>query len=98
MAISNLFSGLGGNYGTTGNGTSGQLASAMQTQTAQSDQNQTELISAQMDSEKQKTSAQIHQIQEETKTKVAEMFRETNLNRSKSATKLHSKWVQQIMA
>ena len=51
-----------------------------------------------MQSEQQKTAAQIHQIQEETKTKVAEMYRDTTLNRAKSATKLHSKWVQQIMA
>lgn len=51
-----------------------------------------------MQAEQQKTQAQIHQIQEETKTKVAEMYRESNLNRAKSSSKIHDKWVQQIMA
>ena len=43
-------------------------------------------------------SFQIFQIQQETKTKVAEMFRESTLNRAKSASKIHGKWVQQMMA
>jgi hypothetical protein len=51
-----------------------------------------------MQAEKQKTAAQIHQIKQETQTKVAEMFRESNLNKSKSSSKIHGKWVQQMMA
>ncbi len=95
MAINQLSS-FGNSYGNTGTG--GELASAQQAQTASSEQNQSAQIGAQMESEQQKTQAQIHQIQEETKTKVSEMFRDTNLNRAKSASKIHGKWVQQIMA
>ena len=89
MAISNI---LGSQTGSTG----GLLTSAQQAQT--SEQNQTAQIAAQMQSEEMKPQAQIHQIEQETNTKVAEMFRETNLNRAKSASKIHDKWVQQIMS
>lgn len=51
-----------------------------------------------MQAEKQKTAAQIHQIQMETKTKIAEMYREVNLNRVKSSSKIHQKWVQMLMS
>ena len=71
MAINQL-----GNTGSlySNSGTSGQLTSAQQAQSTQSDQNQTELISAQMQSEQTKTQAQIHQINEETNTKVSDLL------------------------
>jgi len=95
MAI-NQIGNLGNSFGASGTG--GELAGAQQAQTAASEQNQVAQINAQMESEQLKTQAQMHQIEEETNTKVSEMFRETNLNRAKSATKIHDKWVQQIMA
>ena len=70
----------------------------MTSQSQASDQNEAAQIGAQITADRQKTQAQIHQIQEETKTKVAELYRESNLNRVKSADKLHQKWVAQIMA
>lgn len=76
----------------------GALQGAQAAQTAASTSNQVATIGAQMQSEKMKTDAQIHQIQEETRTKVAEMFRETHLNKVKSSTKIHDKYVQQMMA
>ncbi len=96
MAINQMMSGLGGAFSNMG--TSSDLASIQQAQSAASDQNQAAQIQAQMQSEQQKTQAQIHQIEQETNTKVAEMFRESNLNKAKSSSKLHDKWVQQIMS
>lgn len=91
MNIGSVLKAFGGSSGAA-------LARKQEDQSVQSDVNQQRQIGAQMDSENKKTQAQIRQIQQETKTKVAEMYRESNLNRAKSASKLHSKWVQQIMA
>lgn len=87
MAISGLTSAIGG----------GSLQAAQSAQEASSTANQVAQIGAQMKSEKDKTAAQIRQIKMETQTKVAEMFRESILNRAKSASKIHGKWVQQMM-
>ena len=74
------------------------LKTAQNEQSQESELNQVEQIDAQIRSEKVKTQAQIHQIEMQTRNKVAEMFRESILNRAKSADKLHQKWVQQMMA
>jgi hypothetical protein len=96
MNISRMLGSLGNAFSGAGRGSS-ELDAKRVEQSGQSDYNQSRQISAQMDSENRKTAAQIHQIKQETQTKVAEMFRESNLNRTKSASKLHQKWVQQIM-
>lgn len=76
----------------------GRLSNTHKAQARESEENQMAQTGAQMMAEKKKTAAQIHQIEQETNTKVSEMFRQSNLNRAKSASKIHQKWVQQIMA
>ncbi len=55
-------------------------------------------INQQIRSDAKKQQAQRHQIRQETATKVNEMARETNLNRAKSAKKLHDKTLQYVMS
>ena len=74
------------------------LMGAQMMQDNASTQNQILQIGAQMRAERRKTQAQIHQINQETNTKVAEMFRETYVNRRKSADKIHNKVQQLIMS
>ncbi len=55
-------------------------------------------INQQIRSDAKKQQAQRHQIRQETATKVNEMARETNLNRAKSAKKIHDKTLQYVMS
>jgi len=81
-----------------GSGATTDLPTAQNEQAKETESNQVEQIEAQIQSDRVKSQAQIHQINMETTTKVAEMFRDSILNRVKSNDKLHQKWVQQMMA
>lgn len=61
-----------------------------------STRNQTAQTWAQIAAENRKTQAQIHQIKQETATKISEMHRETYINKRKSSDKIHEK-VKQLM-
>lgn len=89
--FNNFFS---GGAGAAGGG--GALQNAQLAQSAASDSNQAVTTYAQIDSEVKKSFAQRNQIEEETRTKVTEMFRESNLNRTKTVSKISDSWVQAI--
>lgn len=94
-AIGSMFNNL---FGGAPAGGGGGLQSAQLAQSAASDQNQANLSYAQMGSEIKKSGAQRRQIMEETRTKVTEMFRESNLNRTKTVSKIQDSWVQTIQS
>lgn len=89
--------GRGGGGGGLGQG-GGALQAAQGQQTAASNQNQAQVIGAQIQAERQRTQAQIHQIREETRTKITEMFRTTHLNRVKSSDKLQKGYLALVMS
>ena len=86
-------SGIGG-----GGGNMAALQGAQQQQEAAQTQQQIATMQTQTRADAMKGEAQRHQIMMETRNKVMEMARETAINRTKSATKLHNKHVQVIMA
>lgn len=98
MAWANLAGGLLGGLGNqmTSQANFGLLQGMQGAQDTSSTMNQMAQMQAQMQSEKTKTAAQIFQIQQETKTKVSEMQRETWVNKRKSTDKIHEK-VKQLM-
>lgn len=98
MAWANILGGLAGGLGNqmTSSANFGMLQSMQGAQDTSSTMNQMAQMQAQMQSEKTKTAAQIFQIQQETKTKVSEMQRETWVNKRKSTDKIHEK-VKQLM-
>lgn len=87
-AINNNFMGMGASGAA--------LQNAQMAQTAASDTNMAETISAQTGAEITKSNAQNIQIQNETNTKINEMFRDSNLNRCKTCSKIQDSWVQQM--
>lgn len=100
MALSAIagFLGSGGGQAAFSALQQGRMANAqMMQEGAQTTQN-IMTIHQQIRSDAMKQQAQRHQIRQETATKVNEMARETNLNRAKSATKIHNKTVQFIMS
>ena len=94
-AIGSIFNNFfGGGSGAAGGG--GALQNAQMAQSAASDGNQAATTYAQIDSEVKKSYAQRNQIEQETRTKVTEMFRDSTLNRTKAVSKISDSWVQTI--
>ena len=71
---------------------------ATRNQENQSTWNQVAKLDSQTRAEKQKTAAEIHQIRQETQTKISEMQRTTYINKAKSSSGIHKKLVALMMS